>query len=271
MLVKVNGVQYNIERAGEGAPLLLLHGFTGSAASWQAHIPIFEKHFSTLALDFLGHGKSDAPIDPMRYGMKWCVADLVEILDELEIARTNVLGYSMGGRVALHFANAHPERIENLILESASPGIENEMERAARAARDAELAEKIDGDGIEKFVETWTNIPLFATQTRLPQIVRDNLKQQRLQNRAYGLANSLRGLSVGVQESLWEQLPNIRVPTLLMAGQLDQKFSNIAKEMCKAVPNAQLEIVTEAGHSVHLEEPKRFDQVVLNFLSEMRN
>ncbi len=269
MRLLVRDVYYNIARAGEGAPLVLLHGFTGSVASWQSHIPIFANHFSILALDFLGHGKSDAPTEPTRYRIECCVADLVEILDQLEIGRAHVLGYSMGGRVALHFAHAYPGRIEKLILESASPGIENETERAARTVSDARRAEKIEREGVEKFVEEWANLPLFATQARLPETVRENLKQQRLQNRADGLANSLRGLSVGAQASLWDQLPNIRVPTLLLAGQLDPKFSAIAQRMADAMPNARLEIVHEAGHTVHLEQPARFDELVLNFLTEI--
>lgn len=271
MRLKIHGVQYNIERAGQGEPLVLLHGFTGSIENWREHISVFEKDFSIIALDFLGHGKSDAPPDALRYRMEWCVADLREILDELEIACADFLGYSMGGRVALHFANAYPERVKKLILESASPGLKDATERNTRAARDAELAEKIERDGIEKFVEEWTKLPLFATQARLPQEARGRLKQQRLQNNAQGLANSLRGLSVGVQASLWDVLPSIRIPTLLIAGQLDEKFSEIANLMTRAMPNAELKIVAEAGHAVHLEQSKMFEQIIMEFLKEIRD
>jgi 2-succinyl-6-hydroxy-2,4-cyclohexadiene-1-carboxylate synthase len=266
MRLQLNGVHYNIERAGQGAPLLLLHGFTGSAAGWQSQISVFENYFSTYALDLLGHGKSDAPSDSTCYRMEWCVADLAALLDYFKIERANVLGYSMGGRVALHFANTHPERIEKLILESASPGLENSVEREERAAGDSELAEKIEREGVDAFVEYWSQIPLFATQARLPQAVRKNLQAQRLQNRADGLANSLRGLSVGVQDSLWRQLSYIHVPTLLIAGNLDQKFTVIAQRMKQSLPNAALEIVPSAGHAVHLERPEKFDRLVLEFL-----
>lgn len=269
MHLKIHGVTYNIERAGQGDALVLLHGFTGSAENWREHISVFEKQFSVVALDFLGHGKSEAPNAPLRYRMEWCVADLREILDELEIATANLLGYSMGGRVALHFANAYPERVTSLILESASPGIQNEAERDARRASDAELAEKIEREGIAKFVEYWTNLPLFATQTRLPESAREKLKQQRLQNSALGLANSLRGLSVGVQASLWNVLPGIRIPTLLIAGQRDEKFSTLAREMSNAMPNAEMNIVTDAGHTVHLEQPKIFDEIVSEYLKRL--
>src|SRR6266542_4181407 len=95
MRLQLNGVHYNIERAGHGAPLLLLHGFTGSAASWQSHSSVFENYFSTYALDLLGHGKSDAPSDPTCYRMEWCVADVAALLDYFEMERVNVLGYSL--------------------------------------------------------------------------------------------------------------------------------------------------------------------------------
>ena len=268
MRLKIHGVEYNIERAWQGEPLVLLHGFTGSVENWREHITFFENHFSIVAIDFLGHGKSDAPRDVLRYRMEWCVADVREILDELEIASADFLGYSMGGRVALHFANAYPERVKSLILESASPGLKNSQEQMARAASDAALAEKIEREGIEKFVEDWTNLSLFVTQTRLPQDVRERLKQQRLQNNAQGLANSLRGLSVGVQASLWNVLPTIRIPTLFIAGQLDEKFSDIASQMARAMPNGKLRIVEDAGHTTHLEQLQSFQNIVLEFLKE---
>lgn len=267
MRLLVKEVRYNIERAGQGEPLLLLHGFTGSIENWRRQISFFEKYFAVVVIDFMGHGNSDAPGDPLRYRMEWCTADLREIFDELEIGRAHVLGYSMGGRVALHFANAYPERVGNLVLESASPGIPDDKERAQRSANDAALAEKIERDGIEKFVEEWANSPLFATQSRLSEQTRAQLKQQRLQNNARGLANSLRSLSVGVQASLWKVLPTLNVRTLLIAGENDEKFREIASQMARAMPNAKLQIVRNAGHAVHLEEPEIFDELVLSFLA----
>lgn len=268
MRLQLNGLHYNIERAGQGAPLVLLHGFTGSAAGWQSHVAVFANSCSIYALDLLGHGKTDAPSDATCYGMEWCVADLLALMDYFEMERANVLGYSMGGRVALHFANAHPERMDKLILESASPGLETQVEREERAASDAQLAEKIEREGIKWFAEYWSQLPLLATQAHLPASVREELRAQRLQNRAEGLANSLRGLSVGVQESLWDRLPYMRVRTLLIAGKLDEKFTGIAKRMEQSLPNAALEIVEDAGHAVHLEQAEKFDEVVGGFLKD---
>lgn len=262
----LNGTRYHITRAGDGPPLLLLHGFTGSAQSLCSHLKSLEQDFSLIAPDFPGHGSSDAPANAARYSIENCTADLFALLTRLEIPRSHLLGYSMGGRVALHFALSHPERVARLVLASASPGLADPQERAQRAASDAALADKIEREGVPSFVEFWTNLPLFATQKNLPESVRAALYQQRLQNRADGLANSLRGLGVGVQPSLWDQLPNLNMPTLLLAGALDRKFSIIAQSMSHAIPNARLDIIPNAGHTIHLEQPESFDQLVTQFL-----
>lgn len=264
----VNQVGYNVEQRGVGEPLLLLHGFTGSAKSWRSLSARLGSSYATIAIDFLGQGESDEPEDASRYGMEWCVRDLAALLDVLEIERANVLGYSMGGRVALHFAAAHPERVETLILESASPGIADAQERQRRAQSDDALAERIEREGIAKFVAYWSEIPLFASQKRLPEATRDALKEQRLKNNAQGLARSLRGLSVGRQESLWGTLGEIQAPTLLLAGALDDKYAGIAREMEAAMPNARCEIVADAGHTIHLERPEVFETLALDFLSD---
>lgn len=270
-VMQINGVHYHIERAGAGEPLLLLHGFTGSSATWNGVVERFASEYLVISPDLLGHGKSDAPDDAARFGMECCVGDLIGILDGLKIARANVLGYSMGGRVALHLARAHPERVNTLVLESASPGIRDAAERALRVATDNLLAESIERDGVQKFVEYWTNIPLFSTQARLPAVVRAELYQQRLQNNAHGLANSLRGLGTGTQAPLWDELSAIQMPTLLLAGELDKKFAAIAQQMSAALPNARLEIIPDAGHTLHLEQPNAFEQVITEFLKKPEN
>src|SRR3990172_2989612 len=167
----VNGVHLNVELSGAGLPLVLLHGFTGSIASWKPHIPIFEKRFQTIAVDLLGHGSSDSPADPMRYRMERCVEDLISIFEPLGLEQVGLLGYSMGGRVALHVAAAHPDRVRALVLESASPGLAGPFERQARVTSDEALADSIERDGLEAFVNRWEQSLLFASQARLPESV----------------------------------------------------------------------------------------------------
>ncbi len=261
-----NGNYLNVEMTGAGDPLLLLHGFTGTATSWSAR---FSRDYRTIAVDLLGHGLSDSPVDVDQYRMEPCIDDLLSIVDQLALPRINLLGYSMGGRVALHFAAAHPDRVAALILESASPGLRDPGERQARIASDHALADRLERDGLAVFVDYWTNLPLFASQSRLSASVRADLRSQRLRNNVIGLANSLRGLGAGAQQSLWDDLPCIDVPTLLIAGALDAKFTQITQQMAQSMPGAHLAVVEYAGHAVHLEQPAIFDQLVLDYLADL--
>lgn len=265
--IPVNGVHLNVEVRGQGPALLLLHGFTGSAATWTPDLEAW-RGFTTVAVDLLGHGGSDCPADPRRYRMERCVEDLVALLDRLDVRRAAALGYSMGGRVALHLALRAPERLWALALESASPGIDDASEREARARSDADLAEAIERDGVEAFVERWQALPLFASQARLPAAVREEVRRQRLGNDPRGLAGSLRGLGAGRQEPLLARMGGIRMPVLVLAGALDDKYCALARRMAAAVPCARMEIVPDAGHAAHLERPRAFADAVRGFLDD---
>lgn len=275
MLLDIDGARYNVEVCGAGPPLVLLHGFTGSARSWDGHgeriralasaQPDRDGH-STVLVDLLGHGGSDAPADSARYRMGRASADLAAILDALGHPRAAVLGYSMGGRLALHFALTHPERVAALILESASPGIADPEERRARVEGDEALAAFIEREGVAAFVDRWEQNPLFSTHGALPRSARERLREQRLRNNPTGLANSLRGMGTGAQEPLWGRLGEIEAPVLLLAGEHDRKFREIQKEMWDAIPRVAAATLQDAGHAVHLEQPELFDHRVVEFL-----
>lgn len=263
----VNGVRLGVAVRGEGPALLLLHGFTGSGATWRPFLGEW-RGFTAIAVDLLGHGASDCPPDPGRYRMERCVKDLLSLLDRLGVERTAVLGYSMGGRVALHLALAAPRRLWALVLESASPGIDDDGEREARRLADEGLANAIEREGVERFVAYWESLPLFASQARLPAPVREELRRQRLGHNPRGLANSLRGMGAGAQEPLSGRLGEVRVPTLVIAGALDERYCALGRRMAEAMPATRLEVVAGAGHAVHLERPDVFARVVRGFLEE---
>ena len=265
--IDVNGIHLNATVTGAGPALLLLHGFTGSGAAWQPFLDAW-RGFTVIAVDLLGHGSSCCPADPACYRMERCVEDLVVLMDRLGVERTAVLGYSMGGRVALHLALAAPDRLWALVLEGASPGIEDASERHARRQSDEALAAAIERDGVEAFVSRWEALPLFASQARLPASVRDKLRRQRLASDPIGLAGSLRGLGAGGQDPLWCNLGEIGVPALIIAGGLDGKYSALARRMAAAMPNARAEVVAAAGHAVHLEQPEAFAAIVKGFMEE---
>ena len=268
MKIHVNGVSIGVEERGTKGQrtIVLLHGFTGSTTSWGRHLHTFARSgFRVIALDMLGHGQSDAPVDLQRYSIEHCEADILAALEELGVrkGKSILLGYSMGGRIALY--TAFSSFFRALILESASPGLAEPQERLQRRHSDEQLADRIERDGIEAFVAYWEHLPLFASQQRLPYEQQQVLHKQRIDNRPIGLANSLRGVGTGVQPALQERLATLTIPVLLIAGILDSKFCAIAQDMACALPNAQVHIVPDAGHTVHLERPEVFDRVVIDF------
>ncbi len=266
--VRVGDVSLHVTVAGEGEPLMLLHGFTGSGAQWAPQVEAFAGRFRTIAVDLLGHGHSDAPADPERYRMERCVADLRTLVDALGVERACWLGYSMGARVALAFALAHPGRVRALVLEGVAPGIEDPFLRRQRIADDEALADRIERAGVERFVEDWMQQPLFASQARLGEAFLDAARAARCANSAVGLANTLRGMGTGAQEPLWDQLSTLVPPTLLVVGEEDRKFRAIAETMALRTPRAEIAIIPQAGHAAHLENATAFNARVLRFLTE---
>ncbi len=265
----VNGVHLHVETAGTGTPLVLLHGFTGSTTTWVPAMDRLSPGYRTVAIDLLGHGRSDAPVDAHRYGFEQSARDLLAVLDALGIARAGIMGYSMGGRLALFLAAVAPERVSALILESTSPGLRDDAARRARAAQDAGLAAMLERDGVAAFVDRWEELPLFRSQSRLPEAVRAALRAQRLQHTPNGLANSLRGIGQGVQPPMHDRLPLLRVPTLLIVGALDPDYRALGREMNRVIPASRLVIVADAGHTVHLEQAETFTRIVLEFLEHV--
>ena len=246
------------EVVGHGPPLLLLHGFTGSLRSFDLVRSALASANRLILVDLIGHGQSASPADVARYSMESCVSDVLAVLDALSFERANVLGYSMGGRVALCLATIAPERVQTLLLESASPGIEDPAARAARATADDALAARIERHGIAAFVSEWEAQPLLALAENVPIDVRQARHDQRLRNNPHGLANSLRGMGTGRQPSLWDRLPHLEVPTRLLVGERDNRFRDICRRMRERLPHAELTVCPGSGHTVHLDRPADF-------------
>lgn len=245
-------------------PLVLLHGFTGSRHTWARIAAALVPTRRVIAPDLPGHGETDGS-GPLS--LAGTAALLLEVLDVLGIERFALAGYSMGGRLALHLALEAPHRVTELVLESASPGIECPLDRERRREADEALARGIEDEGVAAFVARWEALPLFASLARLPAAERDQLRAVRLEHRAEGLAASLRGLGVGAQPWLGARLGELAMPVLLVAGAEDEKFATIARTMAAAIRDARLAILPGAGHAPHLETPEAFLAVLRFFLA----
>ena len=236
--------------------MLLAHGFTQTAQSWSPvqHLLRARGFDDIKAIDLPGHGSAN----DVR-------ADLWGSADHLVAAggRTTYIGYSMGGRVGLHAALAHPDEVERLVLIGATAGIDNADARAQRRTDDELLADRIGTIGVEAFIDEWLQNPLFAGLTP-----NQALREDRLHNTADGLASSLRLAGTGTQAPLWDRLIEISCPVLLLVGQHDQKFRAIAERMATALPNAELRAIDDAGHSVHLEQPERIVDALIDWMAK---
>lgn len=267
--IPVNGLTYFYREQGAGSPLVLLHGFTGSSDNWLDIADQFADQYHVLLLDLPGHGRTGSPPNPARYAMDLVARDLVAILKTMGVQNGNLLGYSMGGRLALYLAVKYPACFKSLILESTSPGLDSVEQRQRRTELDNELADDIEAIGIEAFVRRWQELPLFASQKRLSSQQSERQYLQRLKNSTLGLANSLRGMGTGQQPSLWPELGSTKIPTLLLAGELDWKFADIAKLMAASMPIAELKLFADTGHNIHLEQALRFSTAVMAFLTNL--
>ena len=267
MEIEVHGCRYYAEISGKGEPLLLLHGFTGNSDTWTETIDYLKEHYTCIAVDIIGHGRSSCPADEERYNIELAARDMNELMNKLGHFKFHLLGYSMGGRLALTIAALFSNSVKSLLLESASPGLKTSEERLQRKKADANLAEKIEQEGIESFEKYWSEIPLFATQQKLPQEKRTAIRQQRLQNSVVGLSCSLKGMGTGSQPSWWGALSDLSMSVLLVTGTEDRKFTKIASQMVQLIPSAVWKEINGAGHAIHVEDSAKFGTIIKEFLS----
>lgn len=255
----------------QNPPIVFLHGFMGTGDDWTEIASRFSDRFNCLLPDLPGHGET--PLNDEISYAAWA-----EILrDELLAQGINhflLVGYSMGGRLALYFSLTYPEMVEKLVLESANPGIDIATERAERAALDDKLAARLRRDGMEAFLEFWYNIPLFSSLNEYPAL-KDELIHKRADQNPENMARVLSELSPGRQPSLWARVAELKMPTLLVAGELDEKYCRITSQMAatlsKPVPSrvesSMRVTLPGCGHNAHLENPRLFGNHLAEWLS----
>lgn len=198
------------------------------------------------ALDLPGHGGSPRG----NRSLEECADDVAATIGD---RRPILLGYSMGARVALHVALRHPGAISGLVLVSGTAGLDDATEREARVANDEALASRIETIGVESFIDEWLAQPMFASLPRSSAGI-----EERLTNSALGLADSLRHAGTGTQQPLWDVLAQITVPTLVVTGDLDTKFTVLGDRLASRIPSATRVRIAGAGHTVHLERTQDF-------------
>jgi len=257
------------ETHGDGSPVLLLHGFTQRGESWDPVIQHVRAPHRWIVPDVRGHGRTST-MAGAAHDLDACTLDTTALLDELGVARAHLAGYSMGGRLALHVAVAHPERVRSLCLVSAHAGLV-EGERSSRRAHDDALASQIESEGVQWFAAHWSALPMFDSLRRRRPLVAASLLQTREQGDAHGLAESLREMGAGAMHPLWDALPHVTAPVLVIAGEEDERFVAFGRRLQASLPHARLQLIASAGHAAHLEQPHAVAAVMERFLAEVES
>lgn len=258
----------HVEASGgpERPTVVLLHGFLGSSADWSGFAAGCGDRYRFLAVDLPGHGQSAAADDAGNVSFEGAL-DALEHALARERAPACLVGYSMGGRLALGLALRRPALVSGLVLVSSSPGLVTPVERMQRAREDDALAERLAIGGLPRFLQDWYRQPLFQSLRDRPGLER-TLRLRRAGGDARALARALRGLGVGRQLPLWTALPGLPVPVLAVAGALDTRYAEVLRRVAGLCPRGRLLIVPGAGHMPHLEHPEFFDIQVRRFLEQ---
>ena len=244
--------------------MLFLHGFLGMAEDWQPVIEKMSDDFYCLAVDLPGHGETVTHGALDDYTMTSVAVTIYAFLNQLNVRNISLVGYSMGGRLALYLAVSYPAKWRRVVLESVSPGLHTEKERQQRLQKDIKLAKKMESTNFDQFLREWYQQPLF--QSILKHKDFHKLLIRRLENQPEKVALALQGMSLGNQPSFWAPARNLDIPLLLIAGEYDRKFRNILGEFDQYCAHSQYLVIKQAGHNTHFEQPLAFYRQIDKFL-----
>ncbi len=267
MQLKIRGISYHYEihQEKEGYPaLLMLHGFMGSGKSFGSLIPALKSFCNPVTIDLLGHGETEGSEMHYRFSAKEQVADITKLISEQLSFPVFLLGYSMGGRLALQCALHRPDLFEGLILESTTFGIENPQEKQARQSLDSRRADDILGN-FPQFLLEWEELPLFKDASLTDQqrkAVRDIQSDQD----PVAMSNSLLGFGTGTMPCVKNRLGELQLPVKLIAGAEDTKFVRIMNTMARHLHDASMSVIKGAGHRVHLEQTESYIALIKEFI-----
>ena len=259
-----SGFHYQ-DDGGSLPAVVLLHGFMGSLADWDDLRQRLRPAWRTVAVDLPGHGRTPlAPGDDFQRTLE----RLANWLRQLRLGKAHLLGYSMGGRLALGLALRAPQLVASLILESVSPGLESDGTIRERQVQEAAWAQAMIADK-GPFLADWNSGPLFSRQAaRNPQAAQA-VRSRRLDHDPRGWADALKAFGLSHQPDLWPQLAGLDLPVLLLSGGEDEKFISMATRMAGLLPQGQQAVISDAGHAVHLEQPAKFQAAVSEFLARV--
>ncbi|MGI6105268.1 MAG: 2-succinyl-6-hydroxy-2,4-cyclohexadiene-1-carboxylate synthase [Raoultibacter sp.] len=263
------GVTYHVSMWGDRrkAPLVMLHGFSQSSDTWKTVAEELAETRFILAPDFVGHGQSESSSDAEAYTMRAIRDWLTALVQSHWINYFDLLGYSMGGRIALSYAVENPHAISSLILESTGLGPASEQQREAMSKRDREMIDKLESVSIEAFMDEWENLPVFESQKQLSPEKRAALRAARLANNPQALRLTMLGSGQHLMPDYSQAICRLPMPILYLAGMLDRRYTKIAEQL-QYEEHISCRLLN-AGHNIHFEEPEAFTRQVNAFLRDL--
>ncbi len=250
---KLNGIEIDYEVGGEGPAILLTHGFSATGWMWRPQRPAVEARFRLITWDLRGHGQTEAPAEPDRYGHDLAVGDMAALLDHVGERRAVIGGLSLGGYLSLRLYATYPQRVRALVICDSGPGYRNPASREAWNDRAERQAEDFERRG------------LASLEGRSPEMAQAIARHRS----AEGLARAARGLLKQFDSRVIDLLPSVKVPTLVIVGDRDEAFLAPCRYMADKIPGARLEIIPGAGHASNLDQPERFNRALVDFLDSL--
>jgi len=244
------------------AVAVFVHGFMGSGEDFEEVSGELKAHRRCVRVDLPGHGKSVGALCGERADVAFMAAEVLGMMDHLGVEQVDLVGYSMGGRVALYLAKEHPERVRTLVLESASPGLVGKNERAERARLDAERGRQMREQGLGAFLRAWYELELFESLRDHPRF--EAMVAERARGDVGALSRVIEEASPGLQEDLWPALATLKPPSLWLAGALDGRYAAMAQKAA-ALSGGEARIIEGAGHNAHLEAPREVAGAIAAF------
>jgi len=251
------GCTLHYEEYGHGAPLILVHGLGSSTLDWEKQIPELSAHYRLIIPDVRGHGRSDKPRE--RYSIAGFAGDLIALIEHLNLGPAHVVGLSMGGMIGFQLAVDQPQLLKSLCIVNSAPEVK------LRSA-----------DDYRQWFKRWSLMRLLSLGTigkalggRLfPKPEQGELRQKMAERwakndkRAY-LASFDAIVGWGVQE----RLSRVTCPTLIVSADRDYTPVALKEAYVKLLPKARLVVITDSRHATPLDQPHRFNQTLLEFLT----
>lgn len=248
--------------------VIFLHGFMGSSQDFINIAENLKNKYYCVIPDLPGHGKNlDLPYSS-KINYQTISTGLLDLINYHNLEKVSLIGYSLGGRVAMYFALNQPYQVRKLVIESANPGIRELEERRRRLQEDIRRANRIESIGMQKFVKEWYEMTLFDSIKRDDDRMVEMI-QKRGKNDPKWISKIIQELSPGSQNSLWNEIPKLKMPMVVIAGELDTKYTEISRRIGRIVLGSKVKIVLGAGHNVHYERPDEYIALLNEILVEL--